>query len=353
VTSWVLARIIVVASLALAAYLNRQGALQPGGTRPFHATGLLGWDAAYYRDIAAHGYGALPAEARRFFPLLPLLVRVIGFGTAAGPVLLVVVNLLALAYGFVLVRLVRVEAWSEEVGSRTVWLLAIAPPAFVLVMGYTEALAGVLSVLVFLGLRSGRFGWAAAAGLLVGLCRPTGLLLAAPALIEAVRNRQLALLPRIAAVLAPLVGVGLYFCYIGLRFGDALQPLRIQQDARLHGPAGNPFHPLVDAAKGLLHGHVGTALHLPWLIVLLGLVALMARRLPASYTTWAALTVASALAGTNVDSIERYGWSAFPFVLVAALVIGTRRRWWHVLLVAGGALLAGYSLLAFLGLSVP
>ena len=37
--------------------------------------GLLGSDAGWYQTIAAHGYGALPRSATRFFPLLPLLDR--------------------------------------------------------------------------------------------------------------------------------------------------------------------------------------------------------------------------------------------------------------------------------------
>ena len=59
---------------------------------------------------------------------------------------------------------------------KAVWLLAVAPPAFVLVMGYTEALAGLLAVIVFYGIRSGRWWLAAGAGLLSGLCRPPGAL---------------------------------------------------------------------------------------------------------------------------------------------------------------------------------
>src|SRR3954452_638914 len=94
-TSWLVARGIVAGSLALSSYLRSQGT-DAAGSNPFpHATGLLGWDAAFYRDIASLGYGGLPDEARRFYPLLPLSVRVLGLGHAAGPVLLLTVNLLA------------------------------------------------------------------------------------------------------------------------------------------------------------------------------------------------------------------------------------------------------------------
>ncbi len=362
VVSWLVARVVVVAALALAMYLKHQ-ASDVAGTNPFpRATGLLGWDAAFYRDLGDHGYGGLPVEARRFFPLLPLVVRVVGLGSFPGPALLLVVNLVALAFAAVLWRLVVIEGWGDETGERTVWLLVLAPPAFVLVMGYTEALAGLAAVLVFLGIRRGHWWLAAGAGAAAALCRPTGLLLCVPVLIEAVRQQRRPLsdaesrsplLPRAAAVVAPLVGAGLYFAYLGLRFGDALQPLRIQQDARLHGPATNPLATVSHAAHGLVHGQIGTGLHVPWLILVLALLVVMARTLPASYTAWCACTIAGSLVGTNLDSFERYAWSAFPFVIVAARLFSGRPRLWQAALGVTGALLASYALLAFLGLSVP
>ncbi|MDQ1649971.1 MAG: hypothetical protein QOG60_2028 [Frankiaceae bacterium] len=357
--SWLVARVVVGAALALSVYLRHQ-ATDVGGTNPFpHSTGLLGWDSAFYRDLADKGYGGLPVEARRFFPLLPLVVRIVGLGTFPGPALLIVVNLTALAFAAALWRLVVAEGWGDETGERAVWLLVLAPPAFVLVMGYTEALAGLAAVLVFLGLRREHWWLAAGAGAAAALCRPTGLLLCVPGLIEAVRQHRRpdgergALLPRAAAVVAPLVGAGLYFVYLGVRFGDPFQPLRIQQDARLHGPTTNPVTTVLDAARGLAHGEIGTGLHVPWLIVVLGLLVVMARTLPASYTAWCACTLAGSLVGTNLDSFERYAWSAFPFVIVGARLLGGRPRLWQAALAVTAALLASYALLAFLGLSVP
>jgi hypothetical protein len=360
IASWLVARVVVAGSLALSAYLRSQ-ATDVAGTNPFpRATGLLGWDAAFYRDIATVGYAGLPDEARRFYPLLPLMARILGVGHAAGPVLLILVNVLALALAAGVYRLVLSEGWGEAVGRRAVWLVAVAPPAFVLVMGYTEALAGVCAVVAFLGLRRERWWLAAAGGAAAALCRPTGLLLVLPALVETLRpaDHRRPVLPRAAAVVAPLVGAGLYLAYLGVRFGDPLQPLRIQQEARLHGPAANPLSTIASAARGLADGQVGTGLHVPWLVLLVVLLVVMARTLPASYTVWAGTTLVTSLVGTNLDSLERYAWSAFPFVLVAARLLGGRPgRWtrvlWPAALAGSAALLGSYALLAFLGLSVP
>jgi hypothetical protein len=76
------------------------------------------------------------------------------------------------------------------------------------------------------------------------------------------------------------------------------------------------------------------------------------RRLPAPYTLFAAGVLAVALSGSNLDSFERYAMSAFPLSMGAALVLGEPQLERTVLtLLAAG--LAGYSLLAFLNISVP
>ncbi len=78
----------------------------------------------------------------------------------------------------------------------------------------------------------------------------------------------------------------------------------------------------------------------------------MARRLPASYTAWSALALLSTLAGSNLASVERYCWSAFPFVLVAASLLSSRQLWRGVFAVSS-ALLIVYASFAFLQFFVP
>jgi hypothetical protein len=352
--SWLTARVLVVGSLALsAAIASKVTEISPGAHIP--RVGLLGWDAQFYRDIAAHGYANVDPAARRFFPLLPALTWFFGLGGhAAGVVLLVLVNLLAFFYGVAFIRLARFEGMSEETARKAVWLLALAPPAFVMVMGYTEALAGLLAVITFYGIRSGRWWVAAVAGLLSGLCRPPGILLMAPIFIEVWRSRGSAQpwLPRIAALIAPALGAIAYLSYIGIRFGNFFQPLSVQQRPQLHGKLTDPITVIHRAISGAGEHELGTTLHLPWLLLFLLLLIPMARRLPASYTVWSALALVSTLAGSNLASVERYCWSAFPFVLVAASLLTSRPVWRGVLAVSS-ALLMVYASFAFLQFFVP
>jgi hypothetical protein len=354
VGSWLSARVLVVGALGLAAAItSKVNELFPSDH--IKRVGLLGWDAHFYSDIARVGYGGVSPETRRFFPLLPMLTWLFGGGGhATGVVLLVLVNVLAFGYGVALIKLARFEGMSDETARRAVWLLALAPPAFVLVMGYTEALAGLLAIITFYGLRSGKWWLAAVAGLLSGLCRPPGALLAVPALIEIWRTRAVAgsWVPRVAALVAPVVGAVAYLSYIAIKFGDFWQPLSVQQNPQLHGKFTNPITVLHRAISGAGDHKLGNALHVPWLVLFLLLLIPMARRLPASYTVWSALALVSTLAGSNLASVERYCWSAFPFVLVSASLLRVRSLWRAALAITS-ALLIVYASFAFLQFFVP
>ena len=179
--SWLTARVLVVGALGAVGGDRVEG--HRDLARHAHPAGRaarLGRALLQRHRRASATAGSTP-QTRRFFPLLPALTWLFGCGGhATGVVLLVLVNVLAFGYGVAFIRLARFEGMSEETARKAVWLLALAPPAFVMVMGYTEALAGLLAVITFYGMRSGRWWLAAVAGLLSGLCRPPGVLLVAP-----------------------------------------------------------------------------------------------------------------------------------------------------------------------------
>ncbi|HZT67425.1 MAG TPA: mannosyltransferase family protein [Acidimicrobiales bacterium] len=358
---WLVARALVVSALALARYLVSHVHPSAAGVAQRAHEGLLGWDAGWYRSIADHGYGPLPREALRFFPLVPWCARLVHLVTAmpTGAALLVVVNVAALAAGALLYRLALAETGDPSLGRRAAWLLSLAPSAFVLVMGYSEAVLLVLTLVAFSGLRSGKWWRAAAAGYLAGLTRPLGVLLGLPAAVEAVgglrggarpRPRQLG--SRAAAVVAPAAGCATYLGWVAWRFGDFWLPFRIQQHRNLHGRFADPATTISGSLRGLAHGHVGTALHVPWLAVLVLLLVVVVRSWPVSYAVFAAASLVAAVSATNLDSLERYALGAFPFILGAATVTARPRVETVALTLLGGAI-GSYALLAFLNAYVP
>jgi len=268
-----------------------------------------------------------------------------------------VANLAAFTAFAVLYHLVVVELRDEAVARRAVWVLALAPPAFVLAMGYAESLLLLTTILAFLGLRQRNYPLAIAAGFLAGLCRPVGVLLVVPAAIEAMRNWH-AVSNRertygLGAVLAAPIGAAAYLGWVQVTLGDFLLPLREQMSPNHRGRFADPFVTLARDANDLVHGvHLGTAQHLGWavLLVLLALFALW--RLPSCYGWYAVATLVVALTAQNLDSLERYGLGCFPFAIAAALLLGGRGPRWAALALTG-CLLTTYGVLAFLGLYVP
>ncbi len=63
------------------------------------------------------------------------------------------------------------------------------------------------------------------------------------------------------------------------------------------------------------------AVHLVTAAVSIGLLVVVARRLPASYGVFTGLTMLVALSAENLDSLERYALGAFPLLIAAGLVL--------------------------------
>lgn len=357
IASWLVARVAV--GLGFLAAHGAVDGLVPGAPPLALVQGLVAWDGAFYRDIATVGYGALPEEALRFFPLFPVLGRLLGYVLPGGATtgLVVVSNASALVAGFLLHRLVVHEGGSGERASTSVWLIALVPAASVLVLAYTEALFLALTIGAFLALRRGRWWVVAGLAVLAGLCRPSGALLALPVLIEAVRSVRATSwadrAARAAATSAAPVGTGLYLVWVGDRFGDALLPLGIQSSGALRGRWVNPVTRIVDAiGDAPAEGFLGEALHLPWIALFLVLAVVVGRRLPAAYTAYTAAVLLLAVAAESLGSFERYGLAAFPLAIAAATMLRQQVLERTVLLVSAAGLTA-FTTLVLLGVFVP
>jgi hypothetical protein len=345
---WLVARAVVAGALAFAHELSSRVNLSAAQRARVHE-GLLGWDSGWYESIARHGYGGAGHESLRFFPLVPLLTRALSWIPAVGigGALLFVANASAL---------VGVTG-DDALARRAAWLVCLAPAAFTLVMGYAEGTLLALAVGMFLALRSRAWWWAALLGLAAGVTRPVGALLVFPAVVECVRGVRAAprreWVRRAAAASGPALGAGAFLGWVGWRYGDALAPLRVQEQGTLRGRIADPVRTLAHDASLLAHGHhLGSGLHLPWALLSVALVVVAFRRWPGSYGAFAAAVVAVALTASNLDGFERYAGSAFPLVLAGATLCAGERVERAVLTLAAAGL-AVYAALAFTNLYVP
>jgi Mannosyltransferase (PIG-V) len=358
--AWIVARVVVGAALLVA----RTGATtlrphDPVAVQKAHQ-GLLGWDAGWYSAIAAHGYAAAGEQSVRFFPLFPLLGRMVGAipGVSIGVALVLVSNLSALLAMAGLWMLVRHDLGDADLARRSVWLLALAPSAYSLVLAYSDATLLLCSVVTFLGARTGRWWWAAAAGLAAGADRPVGVLLVVPVAVEVWSGRRQGAgwsgwVARGAAVVAPAVGAGAFLAWVGHRFADAWLPFTVQQQSGHRGQFAVPISAMWHDVDSALHGHhLGSAVHVPWVVVCVALAVVAWMRLPRSYALFATAVLLVSLTSTNLDSFERYALAGFPLVVAASLHTASRRVE-LVVLVASGLAMGAYATLAFLGMVVP
>ena len=357
---WLTARVITLFALGLAKYEVSHFHIKNAKAVLESHDGLLGSDAGWYQTIAAHGYGGLPRSAIRFFPLLPLFDRGLSDITSltVGIASLVISNAASLLVGIGIYVLVRSEFEDTVVARRAVWLIMLAPPAFVFVMGYSEALLVLLAVAFFVNIRRGNWWWAGLFGYLAGTARPIGCLLAVPAVIEVIRSWRTdggSRWPgKVVAIVASVAGTVTYLGWVSAMYGQGfLEPLKIQQQQAHHGALADPVSNMYHALTNVAHGHhIGDALHVPWIGVAAILIVVAFWRLPLSYGAFALCVVVVALSGSNLDSFERYALSAFPLVMAGATLLRSLRVA-TVTYVLCGAAMALYAVLAFQGSYVP
>src|SRR4051794_21199578 len=328
---WLVSR--ALAGLALwIAWLHHDHSFPVSGHGAPGATGIWAWDAAWYRSIAEDGYaGQLHPHGERFFPLLPLLGRWLGavFGGHPGVALVVLANLTALAFGAG-VALLTTRELGPKVAVPATWLTLLAPGAVVLATAYAEALAGLLAVAYLLAIRvAGRSTWwAVPVGVLAGLARPTGFLLAVVPLVElwirrdadTIRDR----LRMVAAMAAPIAGAAAYCLWTAAVDDDLLLPFTAQSAPGLRGGIlANPFHGLFVAPN---RAGVPVAVRVAVVAVAVALLALTWRRLPRSIAVWSTLLLVAALTSAQGTSLPRYISADFPLLMALATVVVGRVR---------------------------
>ncbi len=321
-------------------YFDPVGAVRGWSRVPVAALDVWGrYDTSWYLDLAMHGYrptANLAAEQSNlaFFPLYASLIRA---GSALLPrswqgetghylVALAIANLCAVG-GLSAVFLTVKDAWSDErVARRTVLYMLAYPAGFFLSCAYSESLFLLLSALTFLLAGRGRFGWAAAFAFLLGLTRPTGVLIAPALAIVAWQARRGELpaggIPSTAApgaamaslaVLAAPAGLGVHALHLALRTGipDAAFRAQAAWGRTFTAPWRTLLHP------SAWHEKMGTIeLACVALFLVLGTGLVVRRRY--ALGTYALLSLAPILLSGTLMSATRLLLVVFPaFALLA------------------------------------
>lgn len=329
------------------------------------------WDTGWYLGIARDGYRPLGDFAKEqniaFFPLYPVVVRVVG-EAVGGSYLLAGFLVSTAAFAGALVYLFRLgkQVCRTDAGPRlALALLAVYPFALFFSAVYTESLFLLCAAGAFYhALRRHHLaaaGWALAAG----LTRPNGVLLAVPlAVVVAARawpapsrhtwltgpfgsppgGARRPALAELLMVAAPAIGLGIYSVYIWRLTGDPLAWLRVQAawEREFQGLRALLPEPLL--RMGLLR-----ALHLsvPYTLnTLAGFFALVvawpvARYYGLAFGLFVGLNVLVPWLAGGPVSLGRFTSVLFPvFIYLADAVPDRHRPYWVAAFAMGQALTA-------------
>jgi len=211
---------------------------------------LARWDSVWYLTIARFGYAHI-RERMAFYPLYPGLIHILAWVVRSDLIAGVLISVVSFAVALVLLhRLVRLD-FDSEVADTTVLLLAFCPVSFFFSAVYTESLFLALSVATIYAARRERWIACGLLGFAAALSRNGGIALILPAGVIYLYGPRAAadaaltrwgsaragwrrLMPRyrlapsaLALALIP-AGLGAYVAYLGIRYGDALAPFRVE-----------------------------------------------------------------------------------------------------------------------------
>ncbi len=288
------------------------------------------WDTGFYLSIVDEGYSNTgdPFPSTAFFPLMPILMRIVRGITGDSLISGLLVANLSLAAASILLYRLAADEFDEDVALRAVWYLLIFPTSFFGSAIYTESLFLLVCILALFLARRG-FWWAAGlAGYLAGLTRFVGLIITPMLVAEwfqqwrisgmqegKYRRSTLHWTTLLTAGLTPL-GTLTYMLYLKWKFNDPL--------AFLHASsawARAPRSPLA------LIGDLFITPAMGWKD------ALLAGALPLD--NWLDLIFVASFIGLGIVLCVQRRWSEGLFVLLGAtiplgsgLLMSQRRYMW-------------------------
>jgi Gpi18-like mannosyltransferase len=247
------------------------------------------WDAHHYVNVAVRGYDTpdTPASNIAFFPLYPLLIRVVlvvtgRVDTETGALVGLAISNIALFVALLYLSALVARDFSLSLSRRTVLYVLVFPTTLFLSSVYAESVFLATAVASLYHARTGEWGRSGIAGALAALTRPFGVLLVIPIGVELYRQR--ARLRSWLSLVGPSAGLALFVGYLWWLFDDPLAYLRAGTTW------GRGLHAPWEVLMGYLHGPLQG---FDWTYSWLDLVSLIARvvvliaglkRVPLSYS---------------------------------------------------------------------
>ena len=304
------------------------------------------WDTRWYLKIADNWYAAAASAdgtgqaSYAFFPLYPLLMRIVGFpfgSSFIGGVL--VSNLALLAAAWVLYRLTAMET-DHRTGLRAALFLLLCPVGFIFSGVFSEATFIALTIAAFYCARRGGWLCAGVLGGLAAMTRVPGVFIAPLLLWEYLKARDYdvhKIRPDVLFLALVPLGLGLFMLQCYWLTGDFLAFIDIQK-----GWSREWADPVSALASAIGSGHLPYIMGACYALAVLLAVTVFHRRIGGVFLVWTLILTLLPLSSSsphNPLSMARLTMVAFPLFIVMAKIPETSP--WNQALIIALALLQG------------
>jgi hypothetical protein len=177
------------------------------------------FDARWYVDVAQHGYhyGAIAHTNTNFYPLYPLLIRLVEPLTLGSPwIAALLVSNLSFLGALILFWRWAARRWGRRVAFRATLLLLVFPFSFFFSAAYAESLFLALAIAAFQAAEEERWGIAVVAAALASVTRPVGIAVVCALVVLAAERR---LGHRALLAVLGFLPFGLFVLYLGVVTG--------------------------------------------------------------------------------------------------------------------------------------
>lgn len=169
------------------------------------------WDSTWYLQIAESGYSGQDSQlVIVFYPMYPLIIKVLSFLTVNIPIASVLVSIIFSIISSIALFELTLLDFSKKVAILSVWFLNIFPTAYFLQAGYTESTFLAFSLLTVYFLRKRYDYLSTIFGVFSSLTKFNGLLLIPILLFENGKNFK-----RILYLFSPVIG---FIIYLGINY---------------------------------------------------------------------------------------------------------------------------------------
>lgn len=299
------------------------------------------FDGEHYLSIAIIGYKGLE---QAFFPVYPSLIRALAGPFGTNYTILVILGLLISNVAFLislilLWKLVCLD-FSKKVAFWTLLLMAVFPTSFYFGAMYNESLFLMLTLSVFLLVRSGNYFFASLMGFVSTATRIFGLLTLPALILDLIREKKV----NVRTLWLFLIpgGLALYMLYQYLTVSDPIAFYRLQKLVGEQHQSGITLLPQVFYRYFKILSTVDFNNLIYQTMVLEVITALAFTLLPIygffkkmrwSYVAFALINFLMPTVQGSFSSVPRYVLVLFPSFLALAIFLEKYPKWYKVALV--------------------